>query len=85
MVMGSFKCRGSYAYFADGQLHDLEAWLKLGPLVHNNNGRNGSFLRGWLPHRGKAQMACNYQKKSGGTIDRVTTDSPYNEARCTGA
>ena len=18
------------------------------------------FLRGWLPHRGKAQMACNY-------------------------
>ena len=26
----------------------------------NNNGRNGSFLRGWLPHRGKAQMACNY-------------------------
>ena len=27
---------------------------------NNNNGRNGSFLRGWLPHRGKAQMACNY-------------------------
>ncbi len=26
----------------------------------NNNGRNGIFLRGWLPHRGKAQMACNY-------------------------
>ena len=24
-------------------------------------------------------------EKSGGTIDRVTTDSPYNEARCTGA
>ena len=21
---------------------------------NNNNGRNGSFLRGWLPHRGKA-------------------------------
>ena len=27
---------------------------------NNNNGRNGSFLRGWLPHRGNAQMACNY-------------------------
>ena len=28
---------------------------------NNNNGRNGSFfLRGWLPHRGRAQMACNY-------------------------
>ena len=27
---------------------------------NNNNYRNGSFLRGWLPHRGKAQMACNY-------------------------
>ena len=28
---------------------------------NNNNGRNGSlFLRGWLPYRGKAQMACNY-------------------------
>ena len=26
----------------------------------DNNGRNGSFLRGWLPHRGKVQMACNY-------------------------
>ena len=24
-------------------------------------------------------------EKSGGTIDRLTTDSPYNEARCTGA
>ena len=24
-------------------------------------------------------------EKSGGTIDRATTDSPYNEARCTGA
>ena len=24
-------------------------------------------------------------EKSGGTVDRVTTDSPYNEARCTGA
>ena len=24
-------------------------------------------------------------EKSGGTIDRVTTDSPYNEAHCTGA
>ena len=24
-------------------------------------------------------------EKSGGTIDRVTTESPYNEARCTGA
>ena len=24
-------------------------------------------------------------EKSRGTIDRVTTDSPYNEARCTGA
>ena len=24
-------------------------------------------------------------EKSGGTIDRVTTDWPYNEARCTGA
>ena len=23
--------------------------------------------------------------KSGGTIERVTTDSPYNEARCSGA
>ena len=23
-------------------------------------------------------------EKSGGTIDRATTDSPYNEARCTG-
>ena len=23
---------------------------------NNNNGRNGIFLRGWLPHRGKAQM-----------------------------
>ena len=21
------------------------------------------FLRGWLPHRGKAQMACNYKVK----------------------
>ena len=30
---------------------------------NNNNGRNGSFLRGWLPPTssgGKAQMACNY-------------------------
>ena len=27
---------------------------------YNNNGRNGSFLRGWLPHRGKGQMACNH-------------------------
>ena len=27
---------------------------------NNNNGRNDSFLRGWLPHRGKEQMACNY-------------------------
>ena len=26
---------------------------------YNNNGRNGSFLRRWLPHRGKVQMACN--------------------------
>ena len=25
--------------------------------IYNNN---GIFLRGWLPHRGKAQMACNY-------------------------
>ena len=25
------------------------------------------------------------EEKSGGTIDRVTTDSPYNEARCNGA
>ena len=32
----------------------------VGP-IHNNNGRNGIFLRGWLPHRGKAQMACNYE------------------------
>ena len=24
-----------------------------------NNRRNDSFLCGWLPHRGKAQMACN--------------------------
>ena len=23
-------------------------------------GMAGFFLRGWLPHRGKAQMACNY-------------------------
>ena len=30
-------------------------------VISNNNGRNGSFLRGWLPHRGKAQMACNYR------------------------
>ena len=22
--------------------------------------RMAVFLRGWLPHRGKAQMACNY-------------------------
>ena len=28
------------------------------PDNNNNNGRNGSFKRGWLPHRGKAQMAC---------------------------
>ena len=24
-----------------------------------DTGRNGSFFRGWLPHRGKAQLACN--------------------------
>ena len=38
--------------------------LFVGPTGYNNNnntnGRNGSFLRGWLPHRGKAQIACNY-------------------------
>ena len=28
--------------------------------LNNNNGRNGSFLRGWLPHGGNAHMACNY-------------------------
>ena len=32
----------------------------VGPRKDNNSGRNGSFLHGWLPHRGKAQMACNY-------------------------
>ena len=37
-----------------------ESGLKTTNYIHynNNNGRNGSFLRGWLPHRGKAQMAC---------------------------
>ena len=28
-------------------------------LNETKNGRNGSFFRGWLPHRGKVQMACN--------------------------
>ena len=34
MVMGAFNSRESYEYFADGQVRDLQAWLKLGPLVH---------------------------------------------------
>ncbi len=34
MAMGAFKSRESYEYFADGQVRDLQAWLKLGPLVH---------------------------------------------------
>ena len=28
---------------------------------NNNNGRNGSCLTWLLPHRGKAQMTCNYR------------------------
>ncbi len=34
MAMGAFKSRESYEHFADGQVRDLQAWLKLGPLVH---------------------------------------------------
>ena len=29
MAMGAFKSRESYEYFADGQVRDLQAWLKL--------------------------------------------------------
>ena len=32
--MGAFQSQESYEYFADGQARDLQAWLKLGPLVH---------------------------------------------------
>ena len=27
--------------------------------ISNNNGRNDSFPRGWLPQREMAQVACN--------------------------
>ena len=29
MAKGAFKSRESYEYFADGQVRDLQAWLKL--------------------------------------------------------
>ena len=45
--------RSKYAKGAPKKVHDVK-------INNNDNGRNGIFLRGWLPHRGKAQMACNY-------------------------
>ena len=40
---------------------------------NNNNRRNGSFERGWLPRRGKAQMACNYCFPAG-TIFQINSE-----------
>ena len=39
--------------------YDLQKMAALSNFHNNNNCQNGPFLRGLLPHKGKAQMACN--------------------------
>ena len=47
----------------------LPGWTK----NNNNNRQNGSFERVWLPHRGTAQMACNYCFPTG-TIFQINSE-----------
>ena len=56
--------------------HSMSQWRTCSN-NNNNNGRNGSFLHGWLPHRGKAQVACNIMLPYEDNIQNIPMRKPY--------